>query len=204
MTGSIGGVFISFEWLDGSGKTTQAALLVRALRERGDEVVAVREPGGTQAGERVRDLLLDPRSQIAPWTEALLYAAARAQLVATVIRPALERGAVVVADRFVDSSLAYQGCARGLGLERVLAVNQAATDGLMPDRTVLLVLAEQDAAARRDPSPDRIESEDGRFHQAVARGFAAAAARFPDRIRTVDASGEPDAVLVRVRAAVGL
>jgi len=204
VTGSIGGVFISFEGLDGSGKTTQAALLVRALRERGDEVVAVREPGGTQAGERVRDLLLDPRSQIAPWTEALLYAAARAQLVATVIRPALERGAVVVADRFVDSSLAYQGCARGLGLERVLAVNQAATDGLMPDRTVLLVLAEQDAAARRDPSPDRIESEDGRFHQAVARGFAAAAARFPDRIRTVDASGEPDAVLVRVRAAVGL
>lgn len=197
-------MFISFEGLDGSGKTTQAGLLARALRERGDEVVEVREPGGTPAGERLRELLLDPAAAIAPWTEALLYAAARAQLVADVIRPALGRGAVVVADRFLDSSLAYQGCARGLGLERVLAVNEPGLDGILPDRTLLLRLPEQEAAARRGAQPDRIEAEGERFHAEVARGFAAAAGRFPERIAVIDAGGSPQDVSARVRRAVGL
>ena len=197
-------MFISFEGLDGSGKTTQAGLLALAFRERGDEVVEVREPGGTPAGERLRELLLDPAAAIAPWTEALLYAAARAQLVADVIRPALDRGAVVVADRFLDSSLAYQGCARGLGVGRVLAVNEPGLDGILPDRTLLLRLPEREAAARRGARPDRIEAEGERFHADVARGFAAAAERFPGRIAVVDAGGSAEDVSARVRLAVGL
>ncbi len=196
--------FVSLEGLDGTGKTTQAALLVDALRARGREVVAVREPGGTAVGERVRELLLDPAASIAPWAEALLYAAARAQLVDEVIAPALERGAVVVADRYVDSSLAYQGVARGLGVDRVLAVNESATAGAWPDRTLLLELPQDAAAARRDPSPDRIESERDGFHAAVAEGFAQAAARFPERVRRVDASGTREQVAARVWQAAGL
>jgi dTMP kinase len=152
----------------------------------------------------VRELLLDPEADIAPWTEALLYAAARAQLVRAVIRPALTRGAVVVADRFVDSSLAYQGVARGLGIELVQAVNEAATGGLYPDRTVLLDLPEDAASARRGATPDRMEAEHGTFHAAVADGFAQTRARFPDRVRSVDASGTPEQVAARVREAAGL
>jgi len=196
-------VFISFEGLDGTGKTTQAALLADAARAAGREVVAVREPGGTAAGERIRSLLLDPEARIAPWAEALLYAAARAELVAEVIRPELERGATVIADRFIDSSLAYQGCARGLGLDDVLEVNRLATRGLLPDRTVLLVLGQAEAAGRRG-EPDRIEAEGADFHTRVADGFADAARRFPERIALVDASGTRDQVADRVRAAVGL
>lgn len=197
-------MFISFEGLDGCGKTTQAALLADALRAEGGEVVAVREPGGTAAGERIRDLLLDPSAQILPWAEALLYAAARAQLVGEVIRPALARGATVIADRFIDSSVAYQGVARGLGIDRVLAVNDAATGGLQPDRTLLLRIPAEDAAARRDGNADRIESEAGAFHQAVADGFSQAAARFPQRVRVVDAGGSREQVAARVREAVGV
>jgi dTMP kinase len=196
-------VFISFEGLDGCGKTTQAALLADAAAQAGREVVPVREPGGTAPGERIRSLLLDPGVHLEPWAEALLYAAARAQLVAEVIRPALERGATVIADRFVDSSLAYQGCARGLGVDEVLEVNRFATHGLLPDRTVLLVLAAGEAAGRRG-EPDRIESEDEGFHRRVADGFDAAARRFPDRIAVVDAAGTPAQVAERVREAVGL
>ena len=201
--GSISGVFISFEGLDGCGKTTQAALLAEAAAAGGREVVPVREPGGTAPGERIRSLLLDPGLAIDPWAEALLYAAARAQLVAEVIRPALERGATVIADRYVDSSLAYQGCARGLGVDEVLAVNRVATSGLLPDRTVLLVL-DTAAAADRRGEPDRIEAEGTSFHRRVAEGFDAAARRFPDRIAVVDASGTPEQVAGRVREAVGL
>jgi dTMP kinase len=197
-------MFISFEGLDGCGKTTQAALLADALLAEGGEVVAVREPGGTAAGERIRELLLDPSAQILPWAEALLYAAARAQLVGEVIRPALARGATVIADRFIDSSVAYQGVARGLGIDRVLAVNDAATGGLQPDRTLLLRIPEEEAAARRDGDPDRIESEAGAFHQAVADGFSQAAARFPERVRVVDAGGSREQVAARVREAVGV
>ena len=197
-------MFISFEGLDGCGKTTQAAMLADALELEGREVVRVREPGGTPTGERIRELLLDPAATIGPAAEALLYAAARAQLVDGVIAPALARGSVVIADRFIDSSLAYQGVGRGLGLERILAVNQLATGGLMPDATVLLRLAPEEASRRRGGSPDRIESEGAAFHAAVAGGFDQAAARVADRNRVVDASGPPRAVLARVREAVGL
>jgi dTMP kinase len=196
-------VFISFEGLDGCGKTTQAALLAETAAAGGREVVPVREPGGTAPGERIRSLLLDPGLRIDPWAEALLYAAARAQLVADVIRPALARGATVIADRFVDSSLAYQGCARGLGADQVLEVNRVATSGLLPDHTVLLVLGTAEAAGRRG-EPDRIEAEGSSFHRRVAEGFDAAARRFPDRIAVVDASGTPEQVAERVRVAVGL
>ena len=197
-------MFISFEGIDGSGKTTQAALLAEAARAAGHEVVAVREPGGTAAGERIRDLLLDPAASIEPWAEALLYAAARAQLVAEVIRPALDRGATVIADRYVDSSLAYQGVARRLGWSEILGVNLAATGELLPDRTILLELPEADAADRRDEEADRIEAEPDAFHRAVAEGFATAARMFPGRIAVVDASGTTDEVAARVREAVGL
>lgn len=197
------GVFISFEGLDGCGKTTQAAILVDTLRAEGRDVVAVREPGGTRTGERIRELLLDPEAFIAPWAEALLYAAARAQLVTDVVRPALERGAVVVADRFVDSSLAFQGCARGLGVDQVLSVNAAATGGLLPDRTVLLELGPNAAATRREGPGDRIEAEPDAFHRSVAAGFRAAADRFPQRIVLVDAAGSRGDVARRVREAVG-
>jgi dTMP kinase len=197
-------VFISFEGLDGTGKTTQAALLADAARAAGREVVAVREPGGTAAGERIRALLLDPDAQIAPWAEALLYAAARAELVAEVIRPALDRGATVIADRYVDSSLAYQGVARGLGVEQVLGVNLAATGSLLPDHTIVLDLPREVAAGRIDGGGDRIEAEADAFHHSVADGFADVARRFPDRIVVVDGSGEPGDVAGRVRAAVCL
>ena len=197
-------MFISFEGLDGSGKTTQAAMLADALEAEGQRIVRVREPGGTPAGERIRSLLLDPGETIAPVAEALLYAAARAQLVDDVIRPALRDGAHVVADRFIDSSLAYQGVARGLGVEPVLDVNRFATGGLLPDRTVLLRLGGGEAARRRDAEPDRIEAEGDGFQEQVARGFEELAARFPDRIVEVDASGSPDEVLARVREAAGV
>jgi dTMP kinase len=164
----------------------------------------VREPGGTATGERIRELLLDPAATIAAAAEALLYAAARAQLVDQVIRPALDRGDTVIADRFIDSSLAYQGVARGLGLDAVLAANQLATNGLMPDVTLLLELPAALAATRRGSAPDRIEAEGDGFHASVADGFAAAAARFPQRIKPVDASGPPRQVLARVREAAGL
>jgi dTMP kinase len=197
-------MFISFEGLDGCGKTTQAAMLADALELEGREVVRVREPGGTPTGERIRELLLDATATIGPAAEALLYAAARAQLVEEVIVPALARGSVVIADRFIDSSLAYQGAGRGLGLERILAVNKLATGGLMPDATVLLRLDADQASRRRGTAPDRIESEDAGFHHQVAQGFDAAATRFPERINVVDAFGAPREVLARVRRAVGM
>jgi dTMP kinase len=197
-------VFISFEGLDGTGKTTQAAMLADALELEGITVVRVREPGGTASGERIRELLLDRESRIAPAAEALLYAAARAQLVDEVIRPALERGETVIADRFIDSSLAYQGVARGLGLDAVLAANRLGTAGVMPTVTLLLELPAHQAAARRGSTPDRIEAEGDGFHEAVAEGFRDAAAMFPERIHRIDASGPPRAVLARVREVVGL
>src|SRR5829696_9761532 len=148
-------VFVTFEGIDGSGKSTQAERLAEALRAEGRDVVATREPGGTELGERVRDVLLSG-PHISGWAEAALFAAARAQLVTEVIRPALDRGADVVCDRYLDSSLAYQGLARGLGVERVLELNLLVIGGLLPDRTFLLLVPLDQAEVRRGSDPDRI------------------------------------------------
>jgi dTMP kinase len=180
-------MFISFEGVDGSGKTTQVALLADALREEGREVVATREPGGTPAGERIRELLLEGGA-IAPWTEAALFAAARAQLVDEVIRPALARGADVISDRYIDSSLAYQGLGRGLGVERVLELNLLATSGLLPDRTFFLAIPPEETVGRRDPEPDRIEREGDEFAAIVDQGYRELAAIFAQRVVTIDAT----------------
>jgi dTMP kinase len=155
-------VFVSFEGVDGSGKSTQAELLCEWLQGRGRSVEPCREPGGTALGERIRALLLESTA-MTPWAEAALFAAARAQLVEEVIRPALERGADVVCDRYVDSSLAYQGVARGLGVEPVLAVNLAATGALLPQRTFLLLVDPGEARRRAGAEGDRIEREGASF-----------------------------------------
>jgi dTMP kinase len=190
-------VFVTFEGIDGSGKTTQAELLAKALREEGREVVATREPGGTQLGERVRSLLLEHDVEIASWAEAALFAAARAQLVDEVVRPALERGADVVCDRYVDSSLAYQGIARGLGVEHVLELNLQATRGLLPQRTFLVALDAEEAARRASGDADRIEREGVEFQAAVGRAYEELADRFPERMRKLNGS-RPAAELARI------
>jgi dTMP kinase len=178
-------MFVTFEGLDGSGKSTQAGLLRDRLEADGEDVVATREPGGTELGERIRELVLHG-DHVAPWAEALLYAASRAQHVEEVIRPALERGAWVLCDRYVDSSVAYQGVARGLGLERVLALNLDAVGGLMPDRTFLLLLDPARVPTRLPPEHDRLEREAQDFHARVDAGYRELAARFPDRIVVLD------------------
>jgi dTMP kinase len=180
----VAGLFVTFEGIDRAGKTTQARLLVDAL---GVEAVAVREPGGTAVGEGVRALVKDPSIEVGPETEALLFAAARAELVREVIRPALEAGRVVVSDRFLDSSLAYQGTARGLGVEAVARANDLATDGLVPDRTFLLVL-EPVVAAARGPGRDRFEVEGPELQAAVAEGYEGLADSDPVRWRRIDAA----------------
>src|SRR5918995_774023 len=180
-------MFITFEGVDGSGKTTQARLLADRLRAEGRDVVDTREPGGTPLGERVRELLLTGE-HIAPWAETALFAAARAQLVDEVIRPALARGADVVCDRYIDSSLAYQGLARGLGVERVLELNLLATGGPLPDKTFLLLVPLGEAASRRDDEPDRIEREGSEFASQVDRAYRELAEIFAQRIVAIDAT----------------
>lgn len=192
------GLFVTFEGIDRSGKTTQAQLLERAL---GGAALAVREPGGTELGERVRDLVKDARIAPGPRAEALLFAAARAELVDVVIRPALEAGRVVISDRFLDSSLAYQGSARGLGVEEVERVNHFATEGLVPDLTFLLELDPVDAAARAGML-DRFEDEGLGLQRAVAEAYDRLADADPARWRRLDAARASTAIHDDVVAAV--
>jgi dTMP kinase len=194
-------VFISFEGIDGSGKSTQAALLAASLRAEQLDVVALREPGGTLLGEQLRTLLLDG-PPMSPWAEAALFAAARAELVADVIRPALARRAFVVCDRFVDSSLVYQGVGRGLGVDAVLDLNAIATGGLLPDRTFVLLLDPEDSRARVTADPDRIEREGDRFLRALDDGYRSLVELFPGRCVPLDASRPPDELAEEVRGRV--
>jgi dTMP kinase len=198
-------VLITVEGLDGAGKTTLVAGLSAALEERGRPVLVLREPGGVELSERIRELLQDPELGIDPRAEALLYAAARAQLVAEELRPLLEAGNWVLLDRFVDSSLAYQGAGRGLGVEEIRALNEFATGGLAPDRTLLLRVDPARGLARIAGRPaDRLEREDGAFFAAIAEAYDALAAAEPDRIAVLDAAQPPDAVLADALAALGL
>jgi len=183
-------MFVTFEGLDGSGKSTQTELLAEAIRGTGRDVVTTREPGGTSLGEHVRDLLLGG-DDISPWAETALFAAARAELVDRVIGPALEHGSVVICDRYLDSSLAYQGVARGLGVDRVLELNLPAIRGRLPDRTFVLQIDPVEAAGRVGENGDRIEREDDRFRQQVAVAYRQLAERFPQRIEAVDANRPP-------------
>jgi dTMP kinase len=192
------GLFVTFEGIDRSGKTTQARLLCEAL---GEEAQAVREPGGTEVGERLRDLLKDQTLPIAPETEALMFAAARAELVAHVIRPALDDGRVVVSDRFLDSSLAYQGVARGLGVDDVEQINRFATGGLLPDITFLLSI-DPARAAERAGQLDRFEDEGDSLQRAVFDAYRDLAAADPGRWRIVDADRPSDQVHADVLSAV--
>jgi dTMP kinase len=192
-------VFVTFEGLDGSGKTTQVELLRKVLEQEGREVVVTREPGGTELGEHVRDVVLHRDLEIGPWAEAALFAAARAQLVEAVIAPAIERGADVLCDRYIDSSLAYQGIARGLGVDRVLDLNMQATHGLLPDRTVLLLVDAAESRQRTSETWDRIEREDDDFVGKVDRAYRELAELFPGRILAVDGTQDPEQLAQTIR-----
>jgi len=199
------GRLITIEGVDGAGKSTLAAGIVTALASRGIEVTSLREPGSVQTAERIRALVKDPGARIAARSEALLYAAARAQLVQEALEPLLVRGRLVLLDRFVDSSLAYQGAGRRLGIAAVRAVNEFATGGLAPDRTLLLVLDPATARARsasRDLPPDRLEQGGDEFFERIAAAYDQLAASEPDRFRRLDASRRPDLVLADALAAI--
>jgi dTMP kinase len=192
------GLFVTFEGIDRSGKTTQARLLVEAL---GSSAVGVREPGGTPAAERIRELLKNAEIPLNVETEALLFAAARAEIVAQVIRPALADGKVVVSDRYLDSSLAYQGGARRLGVEEVERINRFATGGLTPDLTFLLDLSPSAAASRAGES-DRFEDEGTALQEAVLATYEDLIAADPGRWRRVDATRSTDEIHAEVLADV--
>lgn len=199
------GVFITFEGVDGAGKSTQCTLVCAALAQAGREVVRLREPGGTPIGEKIRTILLDTGSAgMSAVCELLLYEAARAQLIAQVIEPALAAGKVVVSDRFYDSTTAYQGVARDLGAACVQDANRLACGSVAPDRTVLLDLDPVGAFGRalQRGEADRLELEGEAFQERVRAGFLAVAQADPDRVRTVDARGEVAEVYQRVREAL--
>ncbi|HLX19196.1 MAG TPA: dTMP kinase [Gaiellaceae bacterium] len=190
-------MFVTFEGVDGSGKSTQAELLRDALVADGRNVVLTREPGGTELGEAARELVLNG-PEMSPWAETALFAAARAELVARVILPALGRGADVISDRYVDSSLAYQGIARGIGIEPVLDLNLHVVQGLMPDLTVLL-LVDPEVAAIRSGATDRLEREGADFRARVDGAYRTLAERFPERIVALDAVRPADELAEVIR-----
>ena len=200
-------MFVTLEGIDRSGKTTQAALLAEAL---GTETLLLREPGGTEVAERIRELLKDPAVELDPRAELLLFCAARAELCARVVRPALERGRDVVCDRFIDSTVAYQGAARGLGVQTVEALNEVAIAGCRPHLTVLLRIDPERAEARgpqrlaagQADGSDRFEGEGIQFQRAVAAAYDELAERHPDRIVPIDAEASVEQVHDRVMAVV--
>jgi len=194
-------MFVTFEGLDGSGKTTQVELLQGRLEADGREVVTAREPGGTELGEVLRGVVLHG-GEMTPWAEALLYAAARAELVAEVVAPALARGADVILDRYLDSSVVYQGIGRSLGLDEVLQLNLLAVGGLLPDRTFVLALDAATSVARVGGRPDRIERAAESFHASVAAGYVRLAALQPERIVVLDGTLPPEMLAERVHEAV--
>ncbi len=201
VTGS--GIFLAFEGGDGAGKSTQSRMLADSLVARGLDVVVTREPGGTPAAEAIRHVVLTPEhAGLDDRAEALLYAASRAEHVARLIRPALERGAVVITDRYIDSSIAYQGVGRGLGPDVVGEINIWATQGLLPDLTVLLDVDAGAGLARIDSSPDRLESEPEQFHRTVGAAYRALAAGDPDRYLVLAAHGDRDAIAAAVLSRV--
>jgi dTMP kinase len=195
------GMFITFEGTDGSGKTTQIKLMEKHIREMGYNVVLSREPGGTKVSELIRDLVLDPKNtEIVPLTEMILYAASRAQHVAQVIKPAVEAGKIVICDRFVDSSYAYQGCGRGVDLKMVADVNRVAIDGMSPDITFFLDIDPEIALKRRinATGADRIEQEKIDFHRRVYSGYKKLALLYPDRIKTINAIKSIDEISLQI------
>jgi dTMP kinase len=201
----VSGYFFAFEGGEGTGKTTQLKVLGDALAERGYEVVLTHEPGDSPVGARLRQLLLDPATVVTAQTEALLYAADRAEHVAHVVNPALERGAIVLTDRYIDSSIAYQGFARGLDIEEVTRTSRWATGGLLPQLTLVLDLPAEDGLRRargRSGRADRLEAEAIDFHERVRAGFLELAKADPARYAVIAANGAPDQVADAVRAAV--
>lgn len=185
------GCFITLEGPEGGGKSTQIARLKRYLEQQGVPYTATREPGGTSIGDQIRQLLLDPANDFVHWTEVLLYAASRAQLVDQVIRPALLRGEVVLCDRFVDSSIAYQAYGAARDLDKVVQINKIATGGLKPTRTYLLDLPVSlgiERLAGRERNPDRIEQKSRSYHERVRQGYLTLAQSEPERIMIIDAS----------------
>jgi dTMP kinase len=194
------GTLITIEGIDGAGKSTLAEALLAALRARDIDAVLMREPGGVSTAERIRELVKDPAAVIGARAEALLYAAARAQLVSERLEPALAAGTTVLLDRFVDSSLVYQGAGRWLGIDAVRAINAFATHGLTPDRTLLLVLDPALGRARsrrRDALPDRLEREDDAFFERIGAAYRRLAESDPRRIREIDADQPTELVLAR-------
>jgi dTMP kinase len=197
------GIFITFEGIEGCGKSTQAKRVLESLIESGLEVVFTREPGGSCIGEQIRNILLDPANDaMVPLTELLLYEASRHQHMAEVIDPALEAGKVVICDRFYDASTAYQGHARGLNVEDVERLNLIASAGKRPDLTIILDLPAEIGLKRIGKNPDRIEGEGVEFHERVRAGYLKIAANEPDRVKVVDGSGTIEETFKRVWAPV--
>ncbi len=200
--GMSNGMFISIEGTDGSGKTTQINLIKDYLKGKGRDVVITREPGGTGISEKIRSIILDPENkEMCKITEMLLYASSRAQLVYNVIKPALKTGKIVICDRFIDSSFAYQGYGRGIRLDYITKVNKVAMDGVMPDLTFFFDLSPQTALKRRLASsgPDRIEQEDIDFHMRVYNGYKSLAQLYHDRIKTINAERSVEEIFSDVK-----